>query len=348
MPLSAAIDAGASIISNLFSKHSNDSANRNNMRIAQMNNEWSEKMMQKQMDYNSQQWEREAAYNDRVRAETNEYNSYKNQVERIKEGGGNPALLLNGSNVGTAQGGSAPSGNSVGLPSPSSASYSPMKYDFSGVGNAISTSLQLSMMQDRTAAEVNNLNAQADVARARAAADNAWTYEKLKETRIGRLFLEQTFDVRKNQLNADYANTLRSGRQMEENIKLTISQGLLAQKELAIFDAERSAGIANVIADTMLKGAMKGLTEQQMKHEVEKIYETAARAQGIRLANNQAARMSHAIVVKAYNDAKRSSEPQNIWQGLSDFKQGVDKFIEKEIVKPTKRAWKDTRRAFGI
>lgn len=305
--ISALVGAGSSLISNIFGRSSTSSANKTNMRIAQMNNEWSERMMQKQMDYNTAQWEREAAYNDRVRAETNEYNSASAQAQRLRDAGINPALAMSGANAGTSQGGSAPCGNSVGLPSPAGASVQPYHYDFSGVGNALTTSMQIAMMQDKTAAEVNNLNAQADVARARAAADNAWTYEKLKETRVGRMFLEQTFDVRKNQMNADYQNTLRSGRQMEENIKLTISQGLLAQKELAIFDEQRAVGIANTIADTMLKGAQTRLTQQQMIHEVQKIVETSARAQGIKISNNVAKRTANSLVRRAYKDAMPSN-----------------------------------------
>lgn len=294
----AAIGAGASLIGNLFGKKSQDSANSTNLKIAQMNNEWSERMMQKQMDYNTEMWNKQ-----------NEYNDPSKQVERLQKAGINPALALSNISTGSAQGASSPS-----LPSPSGATMQSFRPDFSGVGNAVMSAYQLANQSDLVAAQVNNLNAQSDVARARAAADNAWTYEKLKETKVGRMFLEQTFDVRKNQLNADYQNTIRSGRQMEENIKLTISQGLLAQKELAIFDAQRAAGIANTIADTMLKGAQKKFTQQQMIHEVQKIVETAARAQGIKISNNVAKRTADSLVKKAYYDSRPAN---NIWQMIS-------------------------------
>ena len=287
----ALIGAGANLIGNLFGKKSNDSANKTNLQIAQMNNEWSERMMQKQMDYNTDMWNKQ-----------NEYNDPSKQVERLRAAGINPALALGNISTGSAQGVSSPS-----LPSPSGATMQPFRPDFSGIGNAIMSAYQIANQSDLVAAQVNNLNAQSDVARARAAADNAWTYEKLKETKVGRMFLEQTFDVRKNQLNADYQNTIRSGRQMEENIKLTISQGLLAQKELAIFDAQRAAGIANVIADTMLKGAQKKMTQQQMIHEVQKIVETSARAQGLKISNNVAKRTADSLVRRAYKDAMPSN-----------------------------------------
>ena len=290
----ALIDAGSSILGNMFGAKSQNSSNNANLRIAQMNNEWSERMMQKQMDYNTMMWEKQ-----------NEYNDPSNFVKRMEKAGVNPAAVLSNGSFGSA------SANSVGLPSPSGSTMQPFTPDFSGIGSAVMSAYQIANQSDLVAAQVNNLNAQSDVARARAAADTAWTYEKLKETKVGRMFLEQTFDVRKNQLNADYQNTIRTGRQMEENIRLTISQGLLAQKELAIFDAQRAAGIANTIADTMLKGAQKRMTQQQMIHEIQKIIETSARAQGLKISNNVAERTADSLVKKAYYEARPIN---NIWQ----------------------------------
>ena len=296
--VSSIIDAGSNLISNLFNKSSTNKTNETNMRIAQMNNEWSEKMMQKQMDYNTEMWNKQ-----------NEYNDPSKQVERLEAAGINPALALSNISTGSAQGASSPS-----LPSPSGATMQPTRYDFSGIGAAVRSAYELQNQTDLINAQINNLNAQSDVSRARAAADNAWTYERLKETKVGRMFLEQTFDVRKNQMNADYQNSLRQGRQMEENIKLSISQGLLAQKELAIFDAQRAAGIANTIADTMLKCAQRKLTHQQMIHEVQKIVETSARAQGLKISNNIAKRTADSLVKKAYYESRPAN---NVWQLLS-------------------------------
>ena len=300
---SGILQAGSSLLSNIFGSSNQNSANKTNMRIAQMNNEWSERMMQKQMDYNTEMWQKEA-----------DYNSAKAQVERLKEAGLNPALSLGSSNAGSVS-----SGNSVGLPSPSGTSVQAFRPDFSGIGNALANAFQLTMQRDKTNAEIDYMKAQSDVARARAAADNAWTYERLKETKIGRMFLEQTFDVRKQQINADYQNSLRQGRQMEENIKLTASQGLLASKELAIFDAQRAAGIANTIADTLLKTAQGRLTKQQAIHEVQKMYETAARAQGLKISNDVAKRSANAIVDKVYNEEYWSRSATGVVQAFSDW-----------------------------
>lgn len=302
--ISSLLGVGSNLITNLFNKKAVDSTNRTNMQIAQMNNEWSEKMMQKQMDYTTDMWNKE-----------NQYNSASAQRQRLVAAGLNPSLMMNGGNAGVASAASSPS-----LPSPSSAAMQPVRYDFSGIGEAVKNAYQLSMMSDKTAAEVNNLNAQADVARARAAADNAWTYEKLKETKVGRMFLEQTFDIRKQQMNADYQNTIRSGRQMEENIKLTASQALLASKELAIFDSQRAAGIANTIADTLLKNMQANKTKQETIHEVQKLYETAARAQGLKISNDVAKRSADSIVNKAYSESYSSMSPFGFMLHLFDKK----------------------------
>lgn len=160
MPIAAAITGaatlGGGLLSSIFGKKSNDSANQTNLKIAQMNNEWSEKMMEKQNQMNIAQWEREAAYNDRVRAETNEYNSAVNQAARLREAGINPALAMSGANAGTSQGGSAPSGNSVGQPSPSSAQVLP--YDYSGISRAITDAAMSVLQVQKQQAEVTNMN----------------------------------------------------------------------------------------------------------------------------------------------------------------------------------------------
>ena len=46
---SALIGAGASLLGNLFGSKSQSDANKTNLKIAQMNNEFNERMMQKQV-----------------------------------------------------------------------------------------------------------------------------------------------------------------------------------------------------------------------------------------------------------------------------------------------------------
>ena len=83
---SALLGAGTSIAANRKNAHSVSDTNATNMAIAQMNNEWSEKMAQKQMDYNTmmnekqfgQAKELQQTQNDfqtEMWNKTNEYNS---------------------------------------------------------------------------------------------------------------------------------------------------------------------------------------------------------------------------------------------------------------------------------
>ena len=52
-----------SLLGGLFGSSSQNSANKTNLKIAQMNNEFNERMMQKQMDYNTDMWNKQNEYN---------------------------------------------------------------------------------------------------------------------------------------------------------------------------------------------------------------------------------------------------------------------------------------------
>lgn len=95
-PLGAVIGAGASVLGNALGFGSQQSANKTNMRIAQMNNDFGREMFDKQVQYN---WDMFNA--------TNEYNSATNQRKRLEDAGLNPYLMTNGGTAGVAQGGSS-------------------------------------------------------------------------------------------------------------------------------------------------------------------------------------------------------------------------------------------------
>ena len=80
------IEAGADLLSGLFSGFSQDSANQTNIQLARENRDWQEKM-----------WEK-----------TNEYNTPAAQIERMKAAGLNPALMYSQGQVGNASTPSAP------------------------------------------------------------------------------------------------------------------------------------------------------------------------------------------------------------------------------------------------
>lgn len=102
--------AGSALLGGIFGTASQSSANsanlaavretnRANFEIAQMNNEFNEKQTDKMLAWQRKQWE-----------DTNVYNSAASQVQRYKDAGLNPYLMVNGGSAGsaTAMGGTTP------------------------------------------------------------------------------------------------------------------------------------------------------------------------------------------------------------------------------------------------
>lgn len=220
----ALVGAGANIIGNLFNRGSTNSANRTNIKIAQMNNEWSERMMQKQMDYNTAQWQREADYNTEMWNKTNEYNSASNQAKRLREAGLNPALVMSGQNAGTASAASSPSGNSVGLPSPSSAKVIPNHYDFSGFSSALSNAIDQHMRNLRNTAEIDFIKTQKDVLKAKSAAELSIMAQEARSKKVQADIDELSKDLRLTNMNEGYLLEVQKRIDYEEATKLKKEQ----------------------------------------------------------------------------------------------------------------------------
>lgn len=88
--------------------------NRANYEIARMNNQFNEKMFERQMHYNTEMWNAQIRYNDPAA-----------QVERLKNAGLNPYMMLDGGSAGIAQG-----ANGVDPPTAQAATMQP----FTGYG----------------------------------------------------------------------------------------------------------------------------------------------------------------------------------------------------------------------
>lgn len=238
----AAIAGGASLLGSILGNRSQKSANDTNKEIAQMNNEWSEKMMEKQNMYNIAQWQREAdfskaqqEYQNQWNLEQwnreNEYNSASAQAQRLKQAGLNPALVMGGNNAGSASsvssaGASTPSGNSVGLPSPSSATVQPMRYE--GFANAVNQALQVVNQQKLVNAQVSDLESQANY---RDAMSKALVSKYEQETRGEKWrndFNERNQDYHDFNMGEDYLKRVNDRILSEQQYKL-VEQNRVAQ-----------------------------------------------------------------------------------------------------------------------
>lgn len=308
---SAIIGAGASLIGNLFGSSSQSSANKTNMKIAQMNNEFNERMMQKQMDYNTEMWNKE-----------NEYNTAANQRKRLEDAGLNPYLMMNGGSAGVASsaGGVTPA---QGNP----AQVNPYNYDFSGVGHAAQTMAQQMMQKDKNDAEIRLLDMQSDWYGAQAAAN------------IGKIIAETDSHVAKTYwqkvqnkyadgfASSAYRNQLLKNQEIETNISNMVKQGLMLSKELSIFDERFRVSVANQVADTQLKYAQGRLAFNQAATEVYKKLEVNAKIQGLKINNYVLKRSADSLVQKAKNEAIYKVD--NAWNALDRVGRYLDDKLPK-------------------
>ena len=123
----------------LFGKKSTDSANKTNLKINQMNNDFNAREAQKARDFQLDMWNRE-----------NEYNKASSQRKRLEEAGYNP--YMNDAQAGTATGMSGTSAaTAVGA-----APQIPYTPDFQSVGVNLASALK--MMSEKKQTDIENLN----------------------------------------------------------------------------------------------------------------------------------------------------------------------------------------------
>lgn len=289
----ALIGAGASFLGNMFNSSSQSDANETNLQIARENNDWSEKMMQKQMDYNTMMWER-----------NNAYNSASAQRQRLEAAGLNPYMMMNGGNAGVAQ-----SSGSVGLPSPTQPNIQAPKFDFSQIGDLLQNAQRIKNETNTTESQNRLLDLQGDYYAAQAMANLSKTIAETKNTTARTYFQNVQNSMAKEMLNQDYISKLRQNENLVVQTQNAIKTGILMSKEIAAFDEKNRAQIANICADTALKLATKQLTLRQAKTEFFKQAESSLRATNTRINNELLNKTFDFLVAKAYGDVYRGFKP---------------------------------------
>lgn len=233
--VSGAFGIGSALLGN----KSQSDTNKANMQIAQMNNEWSEKMMEKQRMYDLQD---------------QEYNSAANQRKRLEEAGMNPSLMMSGGSAGTAQ------GSSVGLPSPTTPNIQPMRYD--GFASAINNSIQQMMMINKTNADINNQNKSTDAQVAEARAKIALMAQQERGEKFQNELNDITKDLQVSHMNEDWLRKVQERSNMEEQQKL-IEQQVIAQQLINAQLPEELAMNISVLA------SQKAVNEENVKYIAE-------------------------------------------------------------------------------
>lgn len=289
----AVIGAGASLFGGFLGKKSNSDTNRANLKIAQMNNEFNERMMQKQMDYNTDMWTKQ-----------NAYNAPSAQVQRLRDAGLNPSLMM-----GQGQTGTASAAGGVTPPTAQGVTMQPYQPDFSGVGQAAQTYVAMQLEKSK----VQSQNALTDAQTQQMYIENQFRAQKLlseiaqksANTRnVQAKTAYQTIEnsMRKQMLGAEYALTQKQIQSVEQQTKMQMVNTLLMSKELATYDERTRIAIANQSADTLVKLAQKQLNEEQARHEITKALSSYEDVRGKRISNDVARRTADYLVQKSRNE----------------------------------------------
>lgn len=241
----ALVTGAASLLGGLFT-------NTSSAEEAQKNRDFQERMLQKQMDFASSQWERNARYN-----------SASAQRSRLEQAGLNPYLFMSGGSAGTASAvspGAAPSGSMASLQNPAAG----LPAGFSQALSAISQSKQ-------SEAQQNLLNSQAGLneieAKTKQRANEAEILLKLSQS--GLISAQKARQVIENQflpeqLAANVQGTKANIRKMEAERKLTDSMRYMNEVKLPFIPQM-------IQAELLLKASQVSLNNANIKKISEEI-----------------------------------------------------------------------------
>lgn len=326
------------VVSSIGNAVSTNKTNKTNMAINQMNNEFNAAEAEKARQFQLDMWNR-----------TNEYNSASAQRSRLEEAGLNPYLMMNGGTAGTAQS----SGSST--PASASSPLSMQRQDFSGLGSALSSALQIANQTKETNANVQTLQSQKSLydAQANSILSNVdwWKlgpeYKKWSQmTGLARAGLQFQTD-RQNLRNMTWSGNLiqaqRIGVLLDNNSKTIINKYLDEGQRLQL-DL-----MASQYYDAMASGHLK---YQQAKSEITKRIVMLAEAKGMRISNDIAERTAEGYI-KALDAEYSASYDIN-----SPFTEGKDSYVPASVLKSRmdalnskwqfdKRYWSEGLNALG-
>lgn len=257
MSLLAGIATGVGALGGaLFGKKSTDSANKTNLKINQMNNDFNAREAQKARDFQLNMWNRE-----------NEYNKASSQRKRLEDAGYNP--YMNDAQAGTATGMSGTS-SATAAGAVSQVPYTP---DFQSVGVNLASALK--MMSEKKQTDIENLN-MSDLLRSqiwqnigatdwRNASPEARAYnlsQGRKAAELGMASLEENLSNQRwsnNLLVANIANSLLDAeaktvmnKYLDENQRAELNIKAANYEYLIMSGQMKRQEVNNLIADEIL------------------------------------------------------------------------------------------------
>lgn len=264
------VSTGSNLLGNWLGYRATKKTNKTNLKINQMNNEFNERMMEKQM----------------------RYNSASEQVQRYKDAGLNPALMMQGQQAGQATAVSAASG----------APMQAYKPDFSSIGTAIETGLQRYRENQMLDEQIKGVRIENQFKRQRILKELANLDEQRLSSEAKRRIDQITSQNLHNMQTEEYMLTKERRMDLRSQIEKRNKELLLLDKEIANFDDRWNQEKAESVSRVLLNGAMTGRSKQEMRTEVYNTIKAKYEAARQKLDNKTAARMADAIVEKAIQE----------------------------------------------
>lgn len=280
----AAIGAVGNLVGGILS-------NRANKQINQMNNEFNERMLNKQLAFQRSMWK-----------DTNEYNSAANQRKRLEQAGLNPYMMMSGGNAGTAtaqSGGSA----SASSPIPMQNVAASAVQGATAIGALVNDVARSKAEVARTNAETVGLEVQNDFAAERERARLAQIYAETKNTDALRRLnnLTYQFDV------ANFENRLAS-QQIQNDLNQQQINLLRAQESLTWLQGQKQY-VANAflpaqkMVDFMQSVYSVAQTQALTANYVADTYKKYCEANGIKISNRVAQETADLVIRRVNSDS---------------------------------------------
>lgn len=258
---------GTSVAGAVVNRRASREANDTNMDIAQMNNEFNERMMDKQQQYAVENYERQWRDSLRNQWDLIEYNTPANQAQRFREAGINPYLVMSGNNFGVATASAGGTYSSPSAPTASQVQVQPETIDLGGVSDSIAqfasladqlmtsrserfykdsltsqVNEELKTLNARRLAELNNMVAETRDSNARAA---------LTELQANAFNQQNQLDVMQKQANIIQTRAQTRQILIESSIDYLQLQSMPDRIKLELAEMTSRIGLNNATADLM-------------------------------------------------------------------------------------------------
>lgn len=238
------LGVGTDILNSIFGRNSQDESNRINLQIARENNEFNERMLERQIAYNTEMWNKQ-----------NEYNDPAAQAQRLRDAGFSPLRFM-------GQGGQAGSAQGITTPTATPAHVEPKRLDLSGLSQRL-----LSMQQMNH--ENNMAQAQTELTRediVQRKIENSFRRKQLIAELNEKIVNTKNVELRnvyQNLLNSFEQDTQGIRKQILENenqltqnnANLSFINGLIQKKVLGHMDEQHAMAMANGLTDIQNKFA---------------------------------------------------------------------------------------------